>query len=120
LILMPSMRASYYDKAMAAKMDVEKRNFLVANALVIPTAVPKIISFTASKIEIAKGKLVTMKWSAENAKGCILIISNGLKITGRAVSDSISVTPSETLTYTLIAYDEDFNSDEKSVTIIVK
>jgi hypothetical protein len=87
---------------------------------VIPVGLPKITSFTASETEIEKGKLVTMKWTTENAKGCILLTSNGLKVTGRIANGSISVTPSTTLTFTLIAYDEDFNTDERSLIITVK
>lgn len=81
----------------------------------------KIISFDADKMEVSRGTLVKFTWATENADGCMLVTSDGLKLTNRPANGLIRITPNKTRDYTLIAYSGDQqNTVEKTITIKVK
>jgi len=87
---------------------------------VIAKPVVKITKFTASATEVSRGTLVTLTWTTENATGCTILTSDGQKLPNRPVNGSISITPNTTKTYTLVAYDANQVTAEKSITITVK
>lgn len=86
----------------------------------VPPKVVKIISFSADKTEVSRGELVKLSWEAENASGCMIYTSDGLRLMDRPAKGSISITPNETRSYTLIAYGDQQNVDEKTIEIVVK
>lgn len=90
------------------------------NLVVKQKIVPKIIKFEATKTEVSRGTLVKLSWETENADGCMIVTSDGLRLLNRPANGSISLTPNVTRTYTLIAYDGQQNTVEKDITIVVK
>jgi hypothetical protein len=80
----------------------------------------KILTYKASAYEVSRGTLVKLSWTTENATGCMILTSDGLKLLNRPANGSISITPNVTRTYTLVAYDADGNTDEQTIEIIVK
>ncbi|NLL72908.1 MAG: hypothetical protein GX237_05215 [Clostridiales bacterium] len=81
---------------------------------------PRIISFDASATTVSKGKLVTLTWTTENATECVILTDDGIKLPNRPINGQISVTPNKTRTYTLVAYNDNQITDQKSITITVK
>jgi hypothetical protein len=79
-----------------------------------------ITNFEASSYEVSRGTLVKISWTTENADKCIIVTSDGLTLNNRPANGSISITPNVTRSYTLIAYDSDGNTVEKTIEIIVK
>jgi plastocyanin len=82
--------------------------------------VPKILSFTASKITVSKGEMITLTWTTENAVKCTIKTSSGAELTNRPPSGKIAVTISKTQTFTLYAYDASGQETQASIKIIVK
>jgi len=79
----------------------------------------KILTFTADKTTVSRGTLVKLSWTTQNATGCTILTSDGLKLTNRPANGSISITPNATRTYTLVAYNASQQTVEKSITITV-
>jgi hypothetical protein len=84
-----------------------------------PESEVTITSFEASAYEVSRGTLVKLSWTTENADGCMIVTSDGITLTNRPANGSISLTPNITRSYTLIAYDADGNTDEKTIEIVV-
>jgi hypothetical protein len=80
---------------------------------------PIITSFTASRENVERGTLVTLKWTTANAKECRLLTDDGIEVLDRPVNGQLSITPNRTMTYTLIAINGSYR-DEKSIIIHVK
>lgn len=80
----------------------------------------KILSFEASATEVTFGKLVTLKWTTENAVKVKLVTSTGAVLDNRPLNGSISVTPNKTTTYTLVAVDASGKEIQQDITIVVK
>lgn len=85
---------------------------------VIPA--PVIKSFTASATTVEKGELVILRWNAENATYCEIVTNDGLKLASRPASGEIAITPNNTKTYTLIAYNAKNVTAKASLTITVE
>jgi plastocyanin len=79
-----------------------------------------ITSFIASSTTVNKGSLVTLSWTTQNASNVKIKTSLGQELPNRPASGSISVTPNQSITYTLIAYDYSGYEVSKSVTVTVK
>jgi 3D (Asp-Asp-Asp) domain-containing protein len=80
----------------------------------------EIVSFEATAYSVSRGTLVKISWDTENATGCMILTSDGLKLKNRPADGSISITPNVTRSYTLIAYDDEGNVAEKTIEIEVK
>jgi hypothetical protein len=80
---------------------------------------PEIIDFSASSYSVSRGTLVKLSWDTEHTTGCMIVTSDGITLLNRPVDGSISLTPNITRSYTLIAYDDDGNTVEKTIEIVV-
>ena len=76
-------------------------------------AAPAISSFTASSNNVSAGTPVTLNWNVPSAS--YVIVSPGV---GAVRGTSVSVTPSQTTTYTIYATNA-FGRDTATVTITV-
>jgi len=80
----------------------------------------KILKFEADKTEVSRGTLVKFSWETENADGCMIVTSDGLRLMNRPANGGIAITPNKTRDYTLVAYDGQQNTVEKTITVVVK
>jgi hypothetical protein len=87
---------------------------------VTQTALPKILSFTASKTVISKGEMITLSWTTENAVNCIIRTSDGAELPNRPPNGKIAVTPNKTKTFTLYAYNASGQEVWATLEIVVK
>jgi uncharacterized cupredoxin-like copper-binding protein len=117
LNLKPEKTTTYVLKAVGTDgVSVEKS----LTVTVKPLSVLQITSFTASEKVVEKGTLVTLRWTTNNATGCMIVTSDGIKLENRPANGSISITPNKTRTYKLIAFDDNQFTAEESITITVK
>lgn len=105
-------------KLIATGVNGDVATATVVVSVVIPNDV-KILSFTADKTSVSRGTLVKLSWTTQNATGCTILTSDGLKLTNRPANGSISITPNITRTYTLVAYNGNQQTAQKSITVTV-
>jgi hypothetical protein len=75
---------------------------------------PRIVSFLASQTNILRGESSTLRWQTENAQSVHITGIGRVELSG-----SVSVNPSETASYTLIAENEQGANVEKTLTVAV-
>ena len=97
----------------ASDFDVVKMNTIYTASNVPQGAAPTISSFTASSTNVSSGTSVTLSWTTSDAS--YLIVSPAI---GAIRGASLSVTPTQTTTYTLYATNA-FGRTTRAVTVTV-
>jgi hypothetical protein len=101
------------DGVSTSDFEVVKMDTIYTASNVPQGAAPTISSFTASSTNVSAGTQVTLNWSTSSAS--YLIVSPGA---GAVRGTSVTVTPSQTTTYTLYATNA-FGRSTATVTITV-
>ncbi len=98
----------------ASDFDVVLMNPIYTASNLPQGAAPSIVSFTANPSTVSAGSQVTLSWSATGAS--YVIVTPEI---GAARGNSVTVTPSQTTTYTLAATNE-FGRTTQNVTVTVQ